>query len=191
MKFICVGLSGSGKTVVANFFQGKKINLSVNKEIKNNRIILPKNITSTTRKPRDGEKNGIDYYFLTKNKFNEKIDNNEFVEYATVFGNLYGLTKKEYYRYPDSILIYDPKGAKTLKEFDRNNVTIIYFDIPESVSLERMINRLDKKSSIEKRMKEIKYFLDFKEQCDYVIDANKNINEVLKDFNNIILSKKR
>ena len=47
-------------------------------------------ISATTRKPREGEQDGKDYYFISKNEFNDKINNGEMLEHAEVFGNLYG-----------------------------------------------------------------------------------------------------
>ena len=71
--------SGAGKTTLS-----KKIQQSDNSfEI---------SVSHTTREPRPNEVEGIDYFFLSENRFNEKIKNNEFYEYAKIFGNYYGLS---------------------------------------------------------------------------------------------------
>jgi guanylate kinase len=189
MIIILTGLSGSGKTVAANFFQGKQINLKVNDELLNNHIILPKCTTSTTREPRDGEVNGVDYYFRTKEEFLKRIENGEFIENAEIYGNLYGLERKEYLKHGDAILVQDPQGARTIKE-KLEDVITIYFDIPIEVSLDRMVNkRKDKdQKNIEKRMQEVQYFIDFKNECDYVINGNQDINIMLEEIDKILIN---
>ncbi|HON16923.1 MAG TPA: guanylate kinase, partial [Spirochaetota bacterium] len=52
-------------------------------------------ISTTTRKMRPGESHGVNYYFVSKEKFLEMIDNDEFFEWAEVYGNYYGTSKKE------------------------------------------------------------------------------------------------
>ena len=118
----------TGKTVAANFFQGKQIDLKINDELLNNHVLLPKCTTSTTREPRDGEVNGIDYYFRTKEEFLKRVENSEFIENAEIYGNLYGLERKEYFKHGDAILVQDPQGAQTIKE-KLEDVITIYFDI--------------------------------------------------------------
>ena len=73
--------SGTGKTTICKKIikYDKKIRLSV---------------SHTTRSPRDNEINGVDYFFISNDKFNNKILNKQFLEYANVFGNYYGTSKK-------------------------------------------------------------------------------------------------
>ena len=82
-KFILVfsGPSGAGKSTLINYLlqEFKEAGLTV---------------SHTTRKPRDEETNGISYHFVTKEKFLEMVENNEFVEYVECFGNYYGTSKK-------------------------------------------------------------------------------------------------
>ena len=73
--------SGAGKTTIC-----KKI-------IENDKNIKL-SVSHTTRAPRDNEINGVDYIFITSDKFNNKILNKCFLEYANVFGNFYGTSKK-------------------------------------------------------------------------------------------------
>ena len=72
--------SGAGKTTLVKLLSEK-----------NN---YKTSISHTTRKPRFNEINGIDYFFVDKKKFKEMIDKEEFLEYARVFKNYYGTTKK-------------------------------------------------------------------------------------------------
>jgi guanylate kinase len=187
MLIIFTGLSGSGKTVAANFFQGKLIDFHIDYELMSKHITLPKCTTSTTRNPRDKEVDGIDYYFMTREEFLIKLKNDEFIENAEVYNNHYGLEKKEYFKHGNAILVQDPQGARTIKE-KLEDVIIIYFDIPIEVSLDRMINkRKDKdQESIEKRMQEVQYFIDFKDECDYIVNGNQDINTMLKEIDKIL-----
>ena len=79
--YVVSGPSGAGKSTVCKLVREKLgINLS---------------ISATSRKPRTGEENGIDYFFLSPQEFEEKIQNGEFLEYANVHGNYYGTLKSE------------------------------------------------------------------------------------------------
>ena len=71
--FIISGPSGSGKSTVTKLVK--------------DRLNIPLSISATTRQPRDGEIDGKDYFFLTKEVFEQKIKNDEFYEYANVHGN--------------------------------------------------------------------------------------------------------
>ena len=73
--------SGTGKTSICKKIinRDKKIKLSV---------------SHTTRSPRDNEVNGVDYFFISSDEFNSKILDQSFLEYASVFGNYYGSSKK-------------------------------------------------------------------------------------------------
>ena len=78
--FIVSGPSGSGKSTVTKLVK--------------DRLNIPLSISATTRQPRDGEIDGKDYFFLTKETFEQKIKNDEFYEYANVHGNYYGTLKE-------------------------------------------------------------------------------------------------
>ena len=81
MMIILSSPSGVGKTTIARLLSKRNKNFEIS-------------ISHTTRVPRIKESNGKDYYFVNKKKFKTLIKNNSFFEYATVFGNLYGTTKK-------------------------------------------------------------------------------------------------
>jgi len=109
---ILSGPSGAGKSTVCNKLISKddKLNFS---------------ISCTTRKPREGEKDGVHYYFLEKEEFENKIKNNDFLEWAEVHGNYYGTlisevldrVKKGY----DVILDIDVQGARIIRELTKTN----------------------------------------------------------------------
>lgn len=77
-------------------------------------------ITCTTRLPRDGEQDGVDYFFLSKEAFNKKIQNGDFLEYANVYDNSYGTLKSEVFskfeKGQDVLLNIDVQGAAAIRE---------------------------------------------------------------------------
>ena len=91
-------------------------------------------ITATTRKPRSNERNGINHFFVNKDKFNQMINNDEFIEWAKVYENLYGVPKSEItnnLEKNNKVLIrVDVQGAKRLKEI--LNQSVFIFISPES-----------------------------------------------------------
>src|SRR5947199_2691400 len=77
-------------------------------------------VTCTTREPRDGEKDGVDYYFLDAQTFLKRVQAGNFLEHATVYGNSYGTLKSEVLgklrQGKDVILNVDVQGAATIRE---------------------------------------------------------------------------
>ncbi|MCM8820485.1 MAG: guanylate kinase [Candidatus Omnitrophica bacterium] len=104
--FVISAPSGTGKTIIARKLKEK---------IKNIEIIT----TYTTRKPRPGEKDSYDYYFTTSIKFKRMIKNNDFAEWALVYGNYYGTPKKEIIsainKGKKALLIIDTQGGMSIK----------------------------------------------------------------------------
>ena len=102
-------------------------------------------VTATTRARRPRETDGIDYYFLTHENFIEKVNKEEFLEYAEVYGNYYGVLKKEVsqalQKGEDVILKVDVQGAATLKK--KMPEAVFIFLLPPSVEdlSERLRNR--------------------------------------------------
>ena len=100
--------SGVGKTTVIKYLLSQRQDLILT-------------VSATTRKPRLGERDGIDYYFISEEEFKTKIENNEFVEYARVHDALYGTLKSEMERCLNSnkhiILELDIQGMRSIKSF--------------------------------------------------------------------------
>lgn len=102
-------------------------------------------VTATTRPIRPGEKDGVDYYFLSNEEFNNRIENNEFLEYAKVYDNMYGVLKSEVRtalaKGEDVIIKVDVQGAATLRSKIPNAV-FIFLEPPSIDDLaERLKNR--------------------------------------------------
>ena len=138
--------SGAGKTSLS-----KKIK----EEIKNFEI----SISHTTRKPRNDEINGKDYHFISKEEFSKKINNNEFYEYAKIYDNYYGTSKKGVNdlleKNKNIIFDIDWQGTQQLVKFSNLKFLKIFLLPPNKNELEkRLINRnKDSDKSLSKRLK--------------------------------------
>ena len=76
------GPSGTGKSTVIGVLMARKEGLEFS-------------VSATTRAPRPGEKDGVDYYFVSRDRFNEMIENNELLEHAEFVGNCYGTPRSQ------------------------------------------------------------------------------------------------
>lgn len=192
--FTLTGLSASGKTVLANFLSGRDVELMINE--KNRKRLkkignLNRCITSTTRNPRPGEVNHLDYHFYNKEEFITKINNDEFIEYAEVYKNLYGLTKEEVeikmHNNKSIVLVMDPKGVETIKKLYKDHVVSIFIDISfDNIKKRMKINRNQKEADIKERLDDLKYFFEYRDKCDYILNGNDDINIVIDEVLDII-----
>ncbi|ENZ01732.1 guanylate kinase [Clostridium thermobutyricum] len=126
------GPSGAGKGTICKALLKKRNDLHIS-------------VSATTRSPRAGEIDGVNYHFLTKETFEEKIKNNEFLEYAEVYGNYYGTPKTDVQKLLNNgknvILEIDIQGALKVKENCEDGIFI--FILPPSMEelKQRIINR--------------------------------------------------
>ena len=148
----------------------------------------------TTRKPRDSEVNGEDYFFVSKNDFTKMIKTNQFIEYAEVYGNFYGTHKKwlqeELNKNLSHILLeLDVQGAISIKNIFPESVRI-FINPPNLDVLEKRLNSRGKdtdkqiKIRLSKADKEISIGSSF----EYVI-INDNFETCLSSLNQIIINK--
>jgi guanylate kinase len=153
-------------------------------------------ITATTRPKRAGERDGVDYHFISREKFQQMIDTHQFLEWANVYDNRYGVPKKEITAALseglDAIVKVDVQGAATIKEILPQAVFV--FLMPPSVEeLEKRLRRRRSESStdlalrLEKARGEIKRLPLF----DYVITSRRNkLNEVVSQIDSIVIAEK-
>tara|TARA_E500000178_G_C16891901_1_gene693912 strand:+ start:196 stop:783 length:588 start_codon:yes stop_codon:yes gene_type:complete len=146
-------------------------------------------VTTTTRKPRDGEKEGEDYFFTSVKQFHELLENEAFLEYEIIHGNHYGTRKKTVFdkieKGQDILINIDVKGARSLrKEISKNksfNVKIItVFLKPNNLEVlkERLSQRAtDTKSDIETRLETAKKELTLADSFDYIIISKDREND--------------
>lgn len=147
-------------------------------------------ISVTTRKPRKGELDGVHYFFKSKEEFEKMIDNNEFLEYADVFGNKYGTPRKfvtERLECGISLMLeIDVQGARQIKQKFPSCVSIFIMP-PSFEELEcRLRGRAtDSEDSIVRRLSEAKTELSAYEMFDYIV-FNDDLNEAIDRTASII-----
>ncbi|KAJ2071776.1 guanylate kinase [Coemansia sp. S100] len=149
-------------------------------------------VSNTTRKPRAGETNGVDYHFLTREDFIAAIELKKFIEHAEFSGNMYGTTVQAVKDVADSgrmcILDIDVQGVKSVKNTDLG-ARFVFVAPPSEEELERRLRSrgTDDESSILKRLDAAKSELDYGNQegsCDIKIvnDDLENAYKKLVDF---------
>ena len=145
-------------------------------------------ISTTTRAPRTGEKDGVDYYFVNKESFEKDIEDGNFLEWAKVHDNYYGTSLKPIVEALNEgklvIFDIDVQGHKIVRKKLNSQVTSVFITTPSLTILkDRLYSRnSDSKDIIEKRLinakEEINSFLDY----DYLIvndDLEKATKEIL------------
>ena len=170
--------SGAGKTTLT-------------KQILNTSKNILMSVSATTRQPRPGEVDGEDYIFLSKSKFSEMIDNDEFLEYAKVFDNYYGTP-----RAPvedalaggfDIVFDIDWQGAQQLTQAAANDLVKIFILPPNMQELEnRLRSRAqDSDDVIARRMAKSENEISHWAEYDYII-INEDITEAIEELKTIV-----
>jgi guanylate kinase len=153
-------------------------------------------VTATTRPKRSGEKNGVDYHFLSQKEFQQMRDRNQFLEWANVYDNYYGVPKDEITsalsKGIDVIVKVDVQGATTIKEILPQAV-FIFLMPPSMEELERRLRKRHSESStdltlrLEKAREEIKSLLLF----DYAITSRQDkLDDVVSQIDAIVAAEK-
>ncbi len=173
--------SGAGKTTLV-----KKISKYKNFVV---------SISHTTRTPRPNEKNGKDYFFISKNNFKKLIKKNEFLEHAKVFDNYYGSSKnlilEKLKKGKNIIFDIDWQGTRQIRNKKLNYKLLTIFILPPSKKeLQKRLIKREKKNlkTVKKRMKEFKKDLSKWKEYDFVV-INDNLQICLKKIMNAIKSK--
>jgi guanylate kinase len=176
--YIVSAPSGAGKTSL------------VKAVCENNASIRP-SISYTTRKKRDSEIEGNDYFFISEKEFHKKIDKGKFLEYQNVYGNLYGtsidytldIVNKGY----DVILEIDYKGMLMVKEILPQSVSI-YILPPNIETLKKRLDLRgqDKSKTVDLRMESSEREFSYAKFADYVI-INDVFSDALRNITAIIL----
>ena len=159
------------------------------------KTILSRVITVTTRSPREGEKDGKDYLFISKPEFEELILKQAFIEYAQIHDNYYGSLKKTvqqlFYNNHDVLLNIDVQGASTLKKLEEEynflkSRVFSVFVMPKSLYdlKERLKSRgTESEKEIEKRLKTATTEIQLHKKFDFVINS-KSKNEDYNELSN-------
>lgn len=171
------GPSGIGKGTVISSLRKQKRNIELS-------------ISMTTRQPRSGERDGVEYFFTSRENFLKMAENSEFLEYTEYCGNFYGTPQKALFNMlskgDDVILEIEVDGGKQVKEKFPQAVSI--FIAPPSLEIlkSRLVGRgLDSNSTIEKRLKQAEEELKFISSYDYLVE-NDNLEECVEKVAKII-----
>ena len=184
MMIILSSPSGAGKTTLTRLLSEKNQNLEIS-------------ISHTTRVPRENEIDGRDYYFTNKDEFKKLIEKNSFFEYATVFKNYYGTSKKtatdKLNQGIDILLDIDWQGTEQIKKLDLNFKLITFFILPPSTQVlkERLKNReVSNPQIVNERMSQFRSDIQHWNDYDYVV-INENLDSCYKEINDKIIAEKK
>lgn len=176
---IISGPSGAGKGTICKALLEKHNDLFLS-------------VSATTREPRKGEVNGVNYYFLTKEEFKSKIEEGDFLEWAEVYGNYYGTPKSKVQEMIDSgknvILEIDIQGALKVKENSEEGVFI--FILPPSMEelKHRIINRgSETPESLLERFNSAYKEINYISKYNYGI-VNDTVESAVNKIENILVS---
>lgn len=167
--FVIIGPPASGKTSIAAKLASHGI---------------PEMVSHTTRKPREGEINGLNYYFVSQDEFNEL----ELIERVTYSGNYYGLSKKEVLKkindHPVSIAVLNRPGLEQLKKMLGDRVESIFMMIDDITIIERMLNRGEENGNIQRRFEYAKKNGEFDnwQVADYVVKNTKTVDSAVRQI---------
>lgn len=181
LLIVISGPSGAGKGTIC-------------KELLNKNEELLLSVSATTRSPRDGEVDGVNYHFLSKNEFITRIEQEDFLEHAEVYGNYYGTPKSNVNEMlekgRDVILEIDIQGALKVKENTEEGVFI--FILPPSMEelKQRIIKRgSETPESLMKRFKSAYKEINFVSRYNYAV-VNDEVNLAVEKLEAIILAEK-
>ena len=183
MMFVLSSPSGVGKTTLT-------------KKLAENNSQFAISISHTTRKPRQNEIDGKDYYFVTREEFDVLIKKNDFYEFANIFDNNYGTHKETVIKLlsqgKDVLFDIDWQGTLQLKKITNLNIVCIFI-LPPNIKIlrERLLNRhKGQEKLIEKRMNKFNEELSHWNQYNYVV-TNDDLNICYEKIKSIIASEKK
>jgi len=173
MLYIVAAPSGAGKTSLLKELLKKNQNLSLS-------------VSHTTRSPRPGEVDGVDYHFLSVEVFKEKIEAGEFIEFAQVFDNYYGTSEKAIYtqleRGSDVIVEIDWQGARQVRERISENCSIFIIPPSHQALEDRLKSRgQDSDEIIQRRMQDAQNEMAHYAEFDYLI-INDDFSQASSDL---------
>ncbi len=170
--------SGGGKTTIVKMLHKKYPQTIIS-------------VSATTRPKRPGEQDGVDYYFLTREEFEQKIKEGKFLEYEEVHGNYYGTLKEvvEKHVQDNRVVLFDidVNGALSIKKHYPNAILIFIKPPSEEVLVERLKKRrTETEESIRRRLQRLPYEYEQAKKFDYVV-VNDDLEQTLKEVERIVL----
>jgi len=162
LMFILSSPSGAGKTTIARMLLEAEPEMRLS-------------VSATTRRPREGEVEGVDYHFVDQAEFDRMVAADEFYEWATVFGHCYG-TPKAHIRAGlragvDFLFDIDWQGTQQLFQKDQQDVVRVFILPPKIAELRRRLEerKTDSADVIERRMDRARAEISHWDAYDYVV----------------------
>jgi guanylate kinase len=151
---------------------------------------LALSVSATTRSPREGEDDGVDYHFLTEEEFQDRIEAKDFLEFATYSGNHYGTLNSELQRCLDEgrsvVLEIEVQGATQVRAAKGESVQIFIAPPDESVLRERLRGRgTDSPEAIDRRLKTAEQELAQQEDFNHLI-VNDDLDQAAAELESIV-----
>jgi guanylate kinase len=175
---VLVAPSGAGKTTIA-------------KRLLADYPTIKFSVSATTRPPRNDETDGEDYYFLTKEEFDKKIENNRFLEWESYSGNKYGTLRSEVDKMVESgyfpLLDIEVKGALNIQRLYGSDAISIFIEPPSmEVLKQRLSNRgSETDETLNKRLERAEMELKHADHFDYSV-VNDDLETAYAEVKNII-----
>ena len=178
MMLVISGPSGCGKDTVADL-------------LGNDEPFIERTITTTSRSMRPGEKNGVDYNYVTRDEFEDQIAEGHFLEYNEFVGNYYGVPRgpveQKLSEGKDVIFVIDWNGARKMRMAMPEDVVSVFLLPPSLDDLrDRLVTRgRDAEDDIENRIKQGKIDMTHYDEYDYVV-VNDDLDSVLRRLKRIL-----
>jgi guanylate kinase len=149
-------------------------------------------VSYTTRNPRQGEFDGIDYHFITQDRFEEMVSADAFLEWARVYGNFYGTSKSEVLSRlemgEDVLLDIDVQGARQVRRLFQEAILIFLLPPSWSVLEARLRNRGSEDSSrLKLRMANAKSEMEAVHEYDFAV-INDDLSRATEDLKSIVIA---
>lgn len=170
-RIILLGGAGSGKTTIKNELVKRG---------------FKQEVSYTSRPARDGEVDGVDYNFITKEEFTDKIRAEEFIQFALFGGNWYGTSRKDFRE--KNLFIMSPKALESIRISELSECLVVHVQASTSTTIKRLSSRGDSEDKIKKRLdNDDEEFFGFS-LFDYEIDTtnetcNQSVDRLLEYYN--------
>lgn len=171
--------AGTGKSTLVNMLK---------KELPS----IAQSISYTTREKRKGEQDGKDYYFLSKEEFEAKIKEGDFLEYTSHYGHYYGTSKSHIEKLisegKNVVLVIDTEGAKAIKAL-KVPAIFVFITPPSLDELKRRLKdrATEKDQDLQKRLEKVDEELEAVQYYDYHIENN-NLQEAYNVLKSIVIA---
>lgn len=180
MLYVVSGPSGCGKSTLVRMVMRQVSGLEFS-------------VSHTTRKKRETEREGEDYYFVSKEEFQKMVERDLFIEWAVVHGHLYGTSRREIERksiQQNLLLDVDVQGAQQIKE--KHKKAIFIFILPpryDELKKRLKSRRQDSPKTIKKRLETAKKEIRSYPMFDYII-VNDKLEDAAEELKSIVISQR-